>query len=95
VPPEPVPNVAFWIDGPDGIPIADVKNHAPERTLADARLIVAAPQLLAACRDLVDMADSLTGNWENGRALAVAVQNLVRHTKAASAVIIKATGETA
>ena len=31
------------------------------------------------------MADSVSGNWENGRALAVAVQNLVRHTRAAVA----------
>ena len=35
------------------------------------------------------MADSVAGNWENGR-LDLAVQNLVRHAKKAAAVIARA-----
>ena len=86
MPPEPVPNVAFWIDGPDGIPIADVKNHAPERTLADARLIVAAPHLLEMCQELSLKFESTDCPFT----VKVARESIHR----AWAVIARATGET-
>lgn len=47
IPPDYVPHVEFWIDTPDGTPIADIKTHAKGATEADAKIIAAAPDLLS------------------------------------------------
>jgi hypothetical protein len=44
--------VRYWVDAPGGYPIADIKVHGQEETVADARLIAAAPDLLEACHAL-------------------------------------------
>ena len=47
----------IWVDGPDGVPVADVKRQSC--TEANARLIAAAPELLAALERAVDEIDEL------------------------------------
>lgn len=53
-PPEPVPNVEFWIDDARNIPIADIKTR--DNPECYARLIAAAPELVAALEDMIDIA---------------------------------------
>jgi len=64
-PPGPIPNVKFWIDA-NGIPVADVKlNGQPE---ANARLMASSPELLAALKAVVSVADRATVEFDMARA---------------------------
>jgi predicted signal transduction protein with EAL and GGDEF domain len=53
--PESVPNVEYWVDGPNGALIADIKTHSTDTTYSDARRIAAAPELLAALQADYDL----------------------------------------
>ncbi len=58
---------------------------------ANARLIAAAPELLEHLHSIVEMAHSVSANWESGD-LAFAVRNLERIATAAETAIAKAEG---
>ena len=58
---------------------------------ANAHLIAASPELLEHLKNIVEMAHSVSANWENGD-LASAVQNLDRIATAAEVAIAKAEG---
>lgn len=58
---------------------------------ANARLIADAPELLDHLKHIVEMARSVSANWENGD-LAVAVRNLERIASSAEVAIHRAEG---
>jgi hypothetical protein len=58
----------------------------------EADLLAAIPELLEHLQNMVEIAHSVSANWENGE-LDVAVQNLERIASAAEAAIAKAIGE--
>jgi len=75
--PEPDGRIAYWIDGPDwmgnegGAPIADVRDLGA-RSEAYARLIAAAPDLLAALDALVNCNPDDAGPLLNDARAAIA-----------------------
>jgi hypothetical protein len=65
-PSEDTPNVEYWIDGPNRIPIADIKtNGEPE---SNAKLIAAAPELYKALKALHDSFQHIDGNTKGNKA---------------------------
>ncbi|MCI0464520.1 MAG: hypothetical protein L0Z62_46915 [Gemmataceae bacterium] len=83
----------------DRLRIADTTPHCDQEKelnwdeqCANACLIAAAPELLEHLEHIVEMAHSVSANWENG-ALDVAVRNLDRIATAAEVAIAKANGK--
>ena len=87
-PSEDVPNVFYWIDGANGAPLADVKWHEQGAALADARLIAAAPDLLAALKLLQFLASGRSAAGKSG----LTVNQLNEVMAAANAALAKARG---
>lgn len=56
------PCVSHWIDGPDGVPIADVKMHGLDVLEGDAALIAAAPAMYEALAEI----EAIAADYEDG-----------------------------
>jgi len=63
--------IKYWIDGRDGVPVADVKDN--DRPEANARLIATAPELLYVAKRALDLLrEAELGTGETGLATKMA-----------------------
>lgn len=68
--------------------IADIETGPNQQE--HANLIAAVPKLLDDLKQMIELTDSVVGNWENGQELAWAVNALERYAEAARETIAKA-----
>jgi hypothetical protein len=88
------PRNEFLIQSHAGQFLASTATGYGPRDCANARLIAAAPDLLGHLETIVEMAHSVSDNWESGD-LAYAVRSLNCVTTEAEAAIAAARGEAA